>query len=388
MKEIPRVILLVETSRTFGRELLYGIARYSRNHGPWAFYKETGGLERSISRLKNWGADGIIMRNPKRSDELIAMGLPTILVIHRREEPAGFPRIITDSRAVARMAAEHLLDRGFRSFAYCGFDDMVWSEQRSRAFRERIAESGHKAFIYEQPASARTRAWEREQALLAAWLARLPKPVGLFACNDDRAQHVTEACKTAGLHVPEEVAIIGVDNDELVCDLADPPLSSVALDTEMAGYHAAELLDQMMRGQKTQIAQDIVVNPTHIVTRRSSDILAIDDPDVARGIRFIRKNARRGIRVNDVAEAAALSRRVLEKRFRNLLNRSVHEEIRRVRIDQIVTMLVETDLPIAEIAYRLGFPGVEHIARYFRKEQHMSPQDYRKTHGRRFTTRI
>lgn len=387
MREIPRVILLVETSRAFGRELLYGIARYSRSHGPWAFYKETGGLERSISRLKNWGADGIIMRNPKRSDELIAMGLPTILVIHRREEPPGFPRIVTDGPGVARMAADHLLDRGFRRFAYCGFDDMVWSQQRKRAFRERIAEAGFETLVYEQPTSARNRTWEREQPLLAAWLAALPKPVGLFACNDDRAQHVTEACKTAGVHVPEEVAVIGVDNDELVCDLADPPISSVALDTEMAGYRAAELLDRMMRGGD-RTACDIMVHPTHIVTRQSTDILAIDDADVAGAIRFIRQNARRAIRVGDVAEAAALSRRVLEKRFRNLLNRSVHEEIRRVRVDQIATMLVETDLPIAEIAYRLGFPGVEHIARYFRKERNISPQDYRKSHGRRFTTHV
>jgi len=392
MRNIPRVILLVETSRTFGRELLYGIARYSRNHGPWAFYKETGGLEtgnleRAIARLKNWGADGIIMRNPKRSNELIAMGLPTILVIHRREQPPGFPRIITDSPAIAHMAAEHLLDRGFRRFAYCGFDDMVWSQQRKHAFGRFITNAGYPVWAYEQPASARKRIWEREQPILAAWLAELPKPVGLFACNDDRAQHVTEACKTAGLNVPEDVAIIGVDNDELVCDLADPPISSVALDTEMAGYKAAELLDRMMHGQAAE-THDIVVHPTYVVTRQSTDILAIDDPDVARAIRFIRHNARRGIRVDDVAEAAALSRRVLEKRFRNLLNRSVHEEIRRVRVDQIATMLVETDLSIAEIAYRLGFPGVEHIARYFRKERHISPQAYRKAHGHRFTARI
>ncbi|MBN1123884.1 MAG: DNA-binding transcriptional regulator [Sedimentisphaerales bacterium] len=386
MSTIPKVILLVETSRAFGRELLYGIARYSRSHGPWTFYKETGGLERSISKLKNWGADGIIMRNPKRSEELTAMGLPTILVIHRREDNLPFPRLITDGVATARVAAEHMLDRGFRNFAFCGFDEMSWSTERADAFSEYLQKKGFQAFLYRQPKSKSKQTWDQEQPILVQWLKSLPKPVAVFACNDDRALHVTEACKTAGLDIPEEVAVIGVDNDELVCDLADPPITSIALDTEMAGYRAAEMLDRMMQGQ-TKGLHDILVNPTHVITRRSTDIMAINDPEVAQAIRFIRSSVRHGIRVDDVAEAAALSRRVLEKRFRQILNRSVHEEIRRVRIDQIVTMLLETDLSIAEIAFRLGFPGVEHIARYFRKEKSMSPQEFRKIHAHRLNER-
>lgn len=381
MGKIPKVILLIETSRAFGRGLLYGIARYSRIHGPWTFFKETGGLERSIGQLKDWGADGIIMRNPKKSEELIAMGLPTILVIHQREDRDIFPRIVTDGEAIGQRAAEHLLNRGFQHFAYCGLDDTAWSRQRGESFRQRLEQAGRPMHLYQQPKTPVRRQWKNEQNILAQWLASLPKPVGILTCNDDRGQHVIEACKIAGFQVPYEVAVIGADNDELVCNLSDPPMTSIALNTEKAGYEAAELLDRLMNGE-TMCRQKIMVSPTHIVTRQSTDILAIEDRDTAEAIRFIRQNARRPIGVEDVVNATTSSRRVLEKRFRNILNRSIYQEIRRTRVDQIITMLVETDLSISQIAQKMGFPGVEHIARYFRQETGTSLLVYRKRFSR------
>ena len=181
------------------------------------------------------------------------------------------------------------------------------------------------------------------------------------------------------LKVPDDVAVIGVDNDKLICDLTEPPLSSVALDVEKAGYHTAELLDKLMAGKKIE-DQKIIVEPTHVVSRQSTDILSIDDIAVSEALHFIRKNSHRAIQVGDVVAAVLVSRRSLEQRFRNKIGRSIFKEIRRARIERITNMLVETNLPIAKIAIDMGFSGVDHIARYFYSEKGTSPQAYRKSH--------
>ena len=382
MPKIPKVILLIETSRAPGRGLLKGIAKYARLHGPWVFYNEPGGLAKVMPKMKYWDADGIIMRDSRKVSVALKSGAPFIIYIHQQEAPKDTPFITTDDRKIGRMAAEYLLNRGFRYFAFCGFDDIYWSRNRCKNFSKRIAESGFENHIYKQPKSRTQCLWENEQAILADWLKSLPKPVGVMTCNDDRSHHVSEACKTAGLGIPEQVAILGVDNDELACELSDSQLSSVALNVQNGGYEAAELLDKLMAGKKPK-KQTIIIKPTHIVTRQSTDILAIEDPEVAAAVRFIRQHAKETIQVTDVVNAVALSRRVLEKRFRKVLNRSVLEEIRRVRIDKVVWMLIDTNLSISQIASALGYPSVKHIARYFRREKAMSLVAYRKQYGRK-----
>jgi len=387
MPKIPKVILLVDTARAYGRGLLRGIAKYSDVHGPWIFYwkapfyRESGGKEVTLSRLKTLDADGIIMREQKKTKEILAMSLPTIVSPYTEQFP-GLPNIIPDDAAIGKMAAEHLLDRGFRNFAYCGFQGMFALRNRGEIFRERVAEAGFETHICKEPKSKAKRLWENEQTIMADWLKSLPKPVGLMACNDDRAREVIEACKIAGLHVPEEVAILGVDNDDLVCNLSHPPLSSIALNFERAGYEAAELLDKLMTGEK-MADERIVVRPTHIVTRQSTDILAIEDKEVAEAVRFIRQHCREPIQVSDVVDAVSVSRRSLYQQFRRVLGRSPNEEIRRARVEQIVRMLVETNLPVSKIALALGYSGVAHIARYFRQEKGMNLQSYRKLYGRK-----
>lgn len=387
MPEIPKVILLIDTARAYGRGLLRGIAKYSDLHGPWIFYwkapfyRESASKEVGLSRLRNLDADGIIMREQKKTKEILAMGLPTVVSPYREEFP-GLPNIIPDDVAIGKMAAEHLLDRGFRYFAYCGFEDMFALRNRGEIFRKRIAETGFETHVYKEPKSRGKRLWGNEQTIMADWLKSLPKPVGLMACNDDRAQQVMEACKIAGLHAPEEVAIIGVDNDDLVCNLSHPPLSSVALNFERSGYEAAELLHKLMAGKKVA-NKKIVVHPTHVVTRQSTDILAIEDREVAEAVRFIRQHSKEPIQVRDVVETVAVSRRVLYQRFHKVLGRSPNEEIRRARVEQIVRMLIETNLPISKIALTLGYSNVAHIARYFRQEKGMNLQSYRKLYGRK-----
>ena len=242
---------------------------------------------------------------------------------------------------------------------------------------ERIQGAGCPCHVYQPPRLQRDREWGHEHGILAAWLHALSKPVGLMACNDDRGRQVLEACRTAGVAVPEEIAVVGVDNDELLCELSDPPLSSVALDTERGGYEAAQLLDGLMSGRIRQPAR-ILVAPLGVVTRRSTDIVAAEDREVAAAVRWIRDWARRGpLRVAEVAQAVKLSRRSLEVRFRAALGRSVRAEIERVRLEHARSLLAETDLPTSQVAELSGFGSPSYLALVFRRRFRSTPTRYR-----------
>jgi LacI family transcriptional regulator len=376
------VLLFVETSREFGRGLLYGIARYSRLHGPWQVHRWPGALDSSLPEWKSLKIDGAIVRDVRAVEGLAHAGIPIIYAQHSKESYAPFPAIITASESIGCLAAEHFLDRGFQHFAWCGFDDFVWSRKRAEYFQQRLRQAGFEVDLYERPAVRKARGLRNEQNLIADWLLALPKPVAVMCCNDDRALQVIEACKQANCAVPDDVAVLGVDNDVLVCDLADPPISSIALNTEGAGYEAARLLDSLMQGEK-MTGQILPVRPTHIVTRMSTDMLAVADAEVTAALRFIRRKPNRLLQVGDVVEATNVSRRVLEKRFKAVLRRSVHQEIRRVRVHSIIQLLVGTDMSIADVAAHCGFDGVAHIARYFREETGVSLREYRKQYAPR-----
>jgi LacI family transcriptional regulator len=302
-------------------------------------------------------------------------------VLHETSRFGDLPVVTTDCRSIVQLAAEHLLNKGLKHFAYCGIDEFHWSENRKHYFRDIMKDAGFAIHVYERPRSRKIRSWEDEQSSIEEWLATLPKPIGIMTCNDDRGQHVLEACKIRGFRIPEDVACIGVDNDALLCDLSDPPLTSVALNYESAGYYMAELLDRLMKGEPMQ-GQEIYVRATHVVVRQSTDILAIDDANVAAAIRFIRQNARKKIFVDDVVFQTSLSRRSLEGHFREVIHRSIQEEIRRVRTEQISKMLIETNMPISEITSVFNFTDVEHISRYFRREKGVGPREYRKINRR------
>ncbi|MCB9247248.1 MAG: DNA-binding transcriptional regulator [Ignavibacteriales bacterium] len=373
---MKRVILLIETSRAFGRDLLYGVARYSRINGPWEFYRDHRGLKSSIPRLKNFEADGIIMRNSVIRSDLMNLNLPTILALHEPNRVEKMPAIITESESIVRLAVEHLISKGLKDFAYCGWDDLQWSNDRKYYFEKILKNYGHDVHKYKSSKFVQN-SWSKEQVDLKRWLISLPKPIGIMACNDDRAQQVLDMCKILEFSVPDEVSVIGVDNDVLVCELSDPPLSSVALNTEKAGYYAAEALDRMMRTNDRKI-DDIIVSASHVVKRESTDIYAMKDKDVIAAIRFIKENARNKIYIQDVVDQTCLGRRTLELRFRKLLNRTINEEISRIRNELIKTMLIETNLSISEITGTIDFIGPEHISRFFKKENGVSLQQFRK----------
>jgi LacI family transcriptional regulator len=381
MPHHPKVILLIESSRGAGRALLCGIAQYAHDHGPWSFYWEPRGLESAWPVVETLDADGIILRGVGQLDKLLALEIPTVVAGHRTDVASGFVNLITDSTAIARIAAEHLLECRFNHFAYCGFqstrlEHMAWARQRQDSFKERIVQAGFASppgYIL-TPLSQN---WQKERDDLAQWLVALPKPVGIMACNDDCGVQVMEACKLAGLDVPEDVGVVGVDNDEVVCGLANPPMSSVVVQFEKAGYEAARVLDRLMKGRR-KVPGRILVSASHVHTRRSTDTIAIEDPHLARALRHIREHSRSNLGVTDVALAAGISRRGLERRFRKQMGHSILHAIQHERAGQIARLLVESKLSVRQIADTLGFDNAQHFARYFRAAKKMSPLAYRR----------
>lgn len=383
--QAPRVLVMIESSRASGRAFLRGVAEYARLQGHWTFYWEPAGLEEDTPAWESLAVDGVILRDVGPVEAILERGLPTVVVGHAREEIAsveGVINVVTDSAGAARLAAEHLLGCGLQHFGFCGLgrsgiETTPWSRERCQVFTDLVTRAGGDCQVFEIRRSLHSRRWQREFQRLVAWLQRLPHPLGVMACNDDCGQQVIEACRWAGLRVPENVAVIGVDNDELIAGLTNPPMSSVLLNFHQAGLGAAEKLDSMMRGGP-RANQRIVVPATHVVARQSTNLLAVADQHVARALQFIRREAARPLSVEEVARSVGLSRRALEKRFRTALDRSVYAEIRRVRTDLIARLLVETHLPIARIAEQLGFEGPQHIARFFRAEKALSPREFRR----------
>lgn len=382
-------MVLLEKSRAAGRRLLQGIVKYSHLCGPWEirslppFYRDPQSKLRMLSQAKDLQVNGVIATiDDKRIVKVLGLtGLPAVVEPAKNQIP-GFPSIFDAADKVGQTCAEHLLSLGLSNFAFCGFENFCWSEARKRGFDKKILEVGLQTYSYKVPRSGAQVRWDNEQTALTEWLRSLPKPLGLMACNDDCGHYVIEACHIAGLRVPDDVAIIGVDDDELICDLTNPPLSSAALNHEHAGYKAAELLDKMMSGEKVDKETVIHLEPSHIVVRQSTDVLAVSDYDLVKALRFIREHSGRAIQVHDVVEAVALSRRVLERRFREVFKKSVYDEIRRARVERVTRMLLETDFSVSQIATFLGFPSDKHIGRYFRREKGMTPQRYREKFGR------
>lgn len=386
MNRTPRIALLVETSRGYGRQLLRGIVRYARLHGPWGFYVTPGDFHQAVPRMKSWEGTGIIARveTGAIARAILATGLPTIAVglpdeqLRPGSPLSRFSEVVSDSHGAGRMAAEHLMERGFRHYAYVGSRGKVWSGRRLEGFRSRLGETGFEPRVYVQSRPRRVAVdWEREQPAMAEWLASLPRPVGVMACNDERGREVLVACLHAGLRVPEEVAVVGVDDDELLCELADPPLSSVMLNAEAGGYRAAALLDRMMRGERVE-PRRMLVEPLRVHARRSTEIIALDDAEVAAALHFIHDRATEPIGVPDVVDEVMISRRALEQRFRKATGRTVHDEIRRVRLERACRLLIETDLPIARVADASGFGRVSYLAQSFRGAFGVTPARYRR----------
>ena len=381
----PRVALLVESSRAYGRRTLAGVAKYIRQHGRWSIFFQEHSLCDDIPQwLAAWRGDGIIARLD--NEELVGLiqrrRVPVVYLRHVVPTPKT-PYVITNNPAVSHTAFEHLRERGFRHFAFCGFNGADYSDERRDSFALYVKEAGLRCHIFDDaqlPVSGNTAKFEHEgltdNERVARWLKELPKPVGLMACNDMRGQQVLNACRAVGVIVPDEVAVVGADNDETLCDLSDPPLSSVVPNAERIGYEAAGLLDLMMAGKKPK-QHEVLINPTGVVTRRSTEVLAIEDRQIAAAAHFIREHACEGIDVSHVLRAVPLSRSTLERRFAAIMGHSPKHEILRARLNRAKQLLAESDFTLDTIAEKIGLEHTEYLGRIFKKKFGMTPARFR-----------
>ncbi len=378
MPERRSVALLIETSKTYGRGLLQGISRYVRTHRPWSIYIEERGLADPLPAwLDHWDGDGVILRSAsaEQADDLRGRGLPIVYLGEMHD--TGLPMLHSDERQIARMATEHLLERGFRSFAFVGLPGAIWSERRLEFFQQRLLEAGHTCQVFEyRPGKKDTGGWLSQEKELTAWLLGLVQPAAVMACYDVVGVRVLDACRGAGLAVPEQVAVIGVDDDPLLCTLASPPLSSVAHDLERIGHEAAALLERMLDGEPAP-PDEVLIEPLGITCRQSTDQLAIPDALVAKALRFIREHACDGIDVDDVARSAQAHRTTLKRRFEKLVGRSPKAEIMRLQLRRVKELLRETDFTLVRIADLAGFRHPEYMSALFKRKEGITPGQYR-----------
>jgi LacI family transcriptional regulator len=383
MQNSPRIILLLEATRGFDRGLVSGVARYSALNGPWTFYRQPHGYLSSKRRLdlhelKAWKPDGAICP-VAQLDELARLRVPRI-AYDVNEYSGRVPRVLSEDLEAGRLAAQHLLDLGHRHFAFCGYSGIRWSRERCQAFCAWVEQAGSRVHVY-RPHSRRPAAWAREEPLLRQWLESLPKPIGMLCANDDRAASLLETCHVLGYGVPEDVSVIGVDDDQYVCGLQNPPLSSVRMASEQAGYEAAALLDRLMHGEERMSGQRIMAHATGVSARQSTNVLMVRHANVRKALRFIRENAGRPIGVADIVKATDLSHRTLNDQFHSELGCSIMKQLTSARIGYVCRLLTETELRIHEIATVVGYEDDRHFSRYFKRATGLTPQAYRRKHA-------
>lgn len=374
----PRVAILVETSTSWGRRIIEGIGSYARVHGPWEFYLEARGINESIPVPTGWRGEGIIarVRSKALAEQIVKLGVPAVNVSSVEvPEAAGFPRVLVDERTQAEHVLRHFRERGFTNFAYCGEFRLSFVRTRVAVFEEVVRRAGFACHVY--AGSTRPLGYAAAQEDRARWLRSLPKPVGVVSWNAVAARRTAEACRWAGIHIPEEVAIVAGSSDDLMIEMVHPPITAVEMPLEKLGYEAAAALDRMMKGGPRP-ADVLLTDGITVEPRQSTDVLAVDEPSIREALRFIRENAGSPIGVPDVLSAVAVSRRVLERRFREVLGRTPAQEIRRVHLERAKQLLTQTSLSVSEVATASGFLYVERLIPVFRGEVGMTPLQYRK----------
>jgi LacI family transcriptional regulator len=376
----PHVALLVETTLESGRDILRGIAHYNAQKGPWSIYHQPRSLfDEPPHWLEGWDGDGIIARvqTEQMADAVRRSGIPCIDVLGAVEH-STIPLVHVNHPLLVQMAADHLIEKGYRRFAYCGLPDQNWSRERATQFQQYITGKGYPVDCHDHisPKLRATFNWERAQNRLSAWLSGLEQPVGILVCSDQIGTDVMDACRRAGIPVPDGAGVIGIDNDEPLCMVCDPPMTSIDAAHQHVGYRAAMELHRMMLGGPS-LKQAVEIKPTGVVRRRSTDALILNDANLVRALRFIKDYAVKGIRVDEVAEQAGLSRSVLQRRFKHLLGRTVHEELLRTKLTKAEELLASSALPLAEIAEVAGFNHQEYMGVVFMKRHGITPAAYR-----------
>ncbi len=375
-----KVALIVETSKYYGRELLLGIGEYSRQHGPWSiFAAERGQDDPEPPWLRNWHGDGIITRSHDLTfcRRARARGIAVVSLRHFLERPA-FPTFFPDQGLIARRIGEHFSERAFRNLAYLSVPgDKGWERLRQRAFLRYAEEHQMESVQIRELSTAAHRNWESEERNLILWLAKLPKPVGIMVNHDTQGILLLDACRRAHIAVPDEVAVVSVDNDPVLCEIAATPLSSLDQNVKHLGFEAAAALDRMMRGGKLS-SLNYFTEPGDVVARQSSETLCVKDPRIAKAVQFVRNSRGIGLNVTDVLRAAGMSRRAFEKRFLSIIGRTPLHEIQEARFREIRKLLMETDYTLPHIAEVTGFQSHEYLIRMFKKRSGFTPGEFRR----------
>lgn len=378
------------------RAIIRGISNYVRLHADWHLRITNEGIEKILSVFNTTGVDGAFMAPQSLAEEqrIAAAGIPCILT-HTSGPQKVLPYFTANNRLLGKMAAEHFIEKGFVNFAYYSLSNhLFWSQERLDGFSERVKETGREVFTFNPPTSNKyakaalngsplpwpPSSWTENSENLHHWLRSLPKPIGVMASDDGMGYDIIEASEEAGIRVPEELAVLGTYNDLTLCLVSNPPLSSIAVDMEQNGYNAAALLHRIITGEERMCGQRLCNEPTEIITRQSTDILAVDDADLAVALHFIRTNFNRPIRVADVVNQTSASRRSLEMKFRNHIRHSITDEIMRVKIDQITHMLIESDISIEKIADYLAFGSPARMREAFKRVRGANPLDFRMEH--------
>ena len=384
----PRVLLVIPTANIIHRQILNGILRYAHQHGPWEFHMITGLFEeQGIRRTQEWGCTGAIAFTDTQAHvrAVLAAAVPVVFInppgaLMGAESPlAQHCCAVRDHAAVGRSAADYFLDRQDAHFAYVGdAQNKAWSCERSRGFSERVAEQGFACAVYPVPPPRERDDFGLESKRLRAWLKKLPKPVAVLAARDQRARQILETCMDAGIAVPHEVAVLGVGNDEILCETTTPSLSSIELDGENTGYDCAELLDERMRSPASARRPCLLsLSQARVVTRRSTDTSCVSDPLMARALALIQESRGAQITVADVARQLKVSRRLLEMKARKTIGRTLCEEIQRVRLNRARALLRNTKLTVSEVAAACGFYDPSHLGLWFRKAFRQTPTAFR-----------
>lgn len=369
MKPPYRIALVLETSLGYDRGVVQGVRGFVASGHPWRVRMISlgEGFDIALRRVRDLAPFGIIVRasNQQHIDAITALCPNVVNIAGTREDLSG-PRVGVDNEAAGALAGEHLLDQGFTSFACLLHATSANAERRAKGFCHALAAHASEVPVFHGESVAN----------VSRWLMGLPRPTGLYISADPYAVHVLEICDELGLRVPDDLGIISTDNDPFLCEFALPTLSSVDISTRTVGFRAAECLSQLLEGYPAP-SQPVLVPPGQVVVRQSTELLAVSDPDVASALRFIRTNSSRPIDVQDVLSHVPCSRRKLERNFRRALRRTIHDEIRHVRLNKARILLADTDLDMAEIAHRCGFSNQTRLAFVFHQQLGMTPRDYR-----------
>ncbi len=377
-RKVPRVALLVETTRTYTREVLGGVKRFIAAHGPWSTFLELRALDSAPPAwLRDWDGDGILTRTftQEMADLISRTGLPAV-ELRATNLKGDRPFVGMDNASIGRSVAEHFFERGYRQFAAYSLRTERFFIERVQNFVRSVESYGCRCFELPETLSDSAADWEKSQDTLINWLSLLPKPVGIFAANDQLGVRLLDACQRAGVAVPEEVAVVGAENEETLCSFATPALTSVRFDGQTVGYKAAELLERLMSGKSVKL-RETLIPPKGIIVRASSDELVINDRLVANAVRLIREDANKGLNVDNLCQRLNVSRSTLDRRMKSALNRSPKEEISRIRFREVERLLIETDLTMETIAELTGITHSHYLQAAFKQIYGETPGQFR-----------